>query len=243
MDLSTRQRDLLRAIVELYVKTGEPVGSEVVDKEINLGVSPATIRNEMARLTEGGYLKQPHTSAGRVPTSQAFRLYIGELMKERDLPVSAEVSIKEGLWQKRHQEQRLLKEAVRALAARTGILALSIDQEGDVIYAGVANILDYPEFADIDVTRFVLSLFDENPTLQQILGRAVGADPMHVLFGEELGFEFLEPTSFVFCRYQAREEGKGGIIGLIGPARLNFPVVLPIVKYTARIVSEALRSW
>src|SRR5207253_444065 len=98
-DLSDRQKDLLKAIVELYVKEGEPVGSQNVEKAYNLGVSPATIRNEMVKLTESGFLKQPHTSAGRIPTSMGFRVYIGELMKEKELPISAEVSIKENLWQ------------------------------------------------------------------------------------------------------------------------------------------------
>src|SRR3989344_1810633 len=102
-DLSDRQKDLLKAIIEQFVKSGEPVGSEVIDRNHNLGVSPATIRNEMVHLTEMGYLKQPHTSARRIPTSMGFRLYIAELMKEKDMPVAAEVSIKEHLWQQRYQ--------------------------------------------------------------------------------------------------------------------------------------------
>lgn len=242
MDLSVRQKDLLRAVIELHVKSGEPVGSENVEKEYNLGVSPATIRNEMVRLTELGYLKQPHTSAGRVPTSTGFRIYIAELMKEKPVTVSAEVSMKEALWQTRTQEQRLLKEAVKALAGRCSLLSLAVDDEGDVYYAGAANILDWPEFADIDVTRFVLGLFDEFPTLQQILGQAIGADPMHVLFGDELGYEHLVPTSFVFCRYEGRN-AKGGVIGVVGPARMNFPLVLPYVRYTSELVSQALQEY
>lgn len=240
-DLSPRQRDLLTAIIELHVKSGEPVGSEALEKEYNLGVSPATIRNEMVRLTELGYLKQPHTSAGRIPTSQGFRLYISE-MQEKKLPVSAEVSMKEALWQRRHEEQRLLQEAVRALAHKVGLLGLAVDDQGEVYYAGVANILDWPEFADIDVTRFVLGLFDEFPTLQQILGRAVGADPMHILFGEDLGYEYLEPTSFVFCRYVGAND-RGGVVGVIGPARMNFPVVVPYVRYTSQLITQAMHAF
>jgi heat-inducible transcriptional repressor len=240
-DLTDRQKDLLRAIIELYVKGGEPVGSENVEKNFTLGVSPATIRNEMVRLTDMGYLKQPHTSAGRIPTSLGFRVYISELMKEKDLPVSAEVTIKENLWQQRHHENRLLREAVRSLAARCQMLALATNVDGDLFYAGAANILDFPEFEDIDVTRFVLGLFDEYPMLQQIIGRAVGQDPMHVLFGDEMGFEHLIPTSFVFCKYQARD-GSEGIIGVIGPARMNFPVILPYVRYTSNLIEQALQS-
>lgn len=242
MDLSNRQRDLLKAIVETYVKTGEPVGSETIEKGFSLGVSPATIRNDMVKLTDMGLLKQPHTSAGRTPTSMGFRVYISDLMKEKELPISAEVSIKEALWQQRYHQARLLREAVKALAARSRMLAMALSDEGDIVYSGAANILDFPEFEDIDVARFVLSLFDEFPTLQQIVGKATGADPIHILFGEEIGYEELELTGFVFCRFEARLD-KGGVIGVIGPARMNFSVILPYVKYTSRLIEEASRSW
>lgn len=241
-ELTDRQKDLLKAIVEVYVKTGEPVGSEVIDKSYNLGVSPATIRGEMVRLTEMGFLKQVHTSAGRTPTSMGYRVYISELMREKEMPVSAEVAMKENLWQQRHKEERLLREAVRGLSNRLQILALAINDQGEIFYAGAANILDWPEFEDIDVARFVLGLFDEFPTLHQIIGQAVGADPMHILFGDELGYEHLHPTSFVFCKYHGHDD-KEGVVGVIGPARLNFPVVLPYVRYTSNIIEQALHSW
>lgn len=242
IDLSDRHRALLKAIVETYVKNGDPVGSDTIERNYNLGVSPATIRNDMVHLTELGLLKQPHTSAGRAPTSMAYKIYIAELMKEKELPISAEVAIKENLWQQRYKEQKLLREAVRSLAYRCQVLALAVDSEGDLYYAGAANILDFPEFEDIDVARFVLSLFDEYPTLQQIIGKAQGTDPLHVLFGDELGFEHLHTTSFVFYKYESREGGQG-IIGILGPARMNFPVVIPYVRYTSNLIGQALRSW
>lgn len=242
-DLSERQQLLLKAIIEEYIDSADPVGSEIIERKHNLGVSPATIRIEMARLTDLGYLKQPHTSAGRIPTSMGFRLYIQELMKEKVLPVSAEVSIKEKMWQERYQYEKLLKEAVKALAGRCGMLGLAMDEiNNQVYYSGAANILDWPEFYDIDVTRFVLSLFDEYPALQEIIGKAQGTDPMHILFGDELGYDNLKPTGFVFTRYEV-SPGKGGVIGVMGPARMNFPLVLPYVKYVSNLVTEAARSW
>ena len=239
-DLTERQRALLKAIVEEYIDTAEPIGSEVIERKYDLGVSPATIRIEMARLTDTGYLRQPHTSAGRAPTSMGMKFYIAELMKEKTLPVSAEVSIKEKILSARHKQEGLLKEAVVALAQRLDMLGLAIDDEGRSIYAGAANILDWPEFYDIDVARFVLSLFDENPRLREIIGRAVGSDPIHILFGEDMEFEYLRPTSFVFTEYIARA-GKDGVIGVIGPARMNFSLVLPYVKYVRDMLNEAVR--
>ena len=99
-DLSDRQINILKTVVEEYTKTAEPVGSETLDRKYNLGISPATIRNEMAYLSDLGYLKQPHTSAGRVPTPVAIKLYIAEMMRERNLTVAEEVSAKEKIWDK-----------------------------------------------------------------------------------------------------------------------------------------------
>ncbi|MDO8577033.1 MAG: hypothetical protein Q7R82_01690 [Candidatus Daviesbacteria bacterium] len=239
-ELTERQQALLKAIVEEYIESAEPIGSEVIEKKYNLGVSPATIRIEMVRLTDMGYLRQPHTSAGRTPTSMGMRFYIAELMKEKQLPVTAEVSIKEKMMPQRSKRERLIKEAVSALAQRLNMLGLAVDDEGVVYYAGAANILDWPEFYDIDVTRFVLSLFDENPRLQEIIGRAVGSDPIHILFGEDMEFEYLRSTSFVFTKYDV-SEGKTGVVGVIGPARMNFPLVLPYVKYVRNLLNEAVR--
>lgn len=237
-ELSDRQKALLKAIIEEYIEAAEPVGSEVIERKYALGVSPATIRIEMVRLTDEGYLRQPHTSAGRVPTSMGFRLYVAELMKEKQLPITAEVSIKEKLWQQRYKQERLLKEAVTALANRCDMLGLAVDDEGQLFYAGAANILDWPEFYDIDVTRFVLGLFDENPRLREIIGRGVGSDPVHILFGEDMEFEYLKLIGFVFTRYST--DSNGGVLGVIGPARMNFALVLPYVKYVRDLVTEAM---
>ena len=240
LDLTDRQQALLKAIVEEYIENAEPVGSEIIERKHNLGVSPATIRIEMSKLTDMGYLRQPHTSAGRAPTSMGMKFYISELMKEKTLPITAEVSIKEKMWHQRYKQERLIKEAVLALASRCDMLGLALDNEGQLYYAGASNILNWPEFYDIDVTRFVLGLFDENPRLQEILGSAVGSDPVHILFGEDMEFEFLRPTSFVFTKYNVTEN-KTGVIGVIGPARMNFSLVLPYVKYVRDLLNEAIR--
>ncbi len=238
-DLTDRQKALLKVIIEEYIETAEPVGSEVIERKYDLGVSPATIRIEMVRLTEGKFLRQPHTSAGRIPTAMGFRLFVSELMKEKQLPVTAEVSIKEQIMSQRYKQERLLKEAVNALAKQCDMLGLAVLDDGQIYYAGAANILDWSEFYDIDVTRYVLGLFDEYPRLQDIIGRAQGSDPIHILFGEDLEFEYLRSTSFVFTRYDTSED-RGGVLGVIGPARMNFALVLPYVKFVRNLVMEAM---
>ena len=85
MELSERKLKVLQAIIADYVKTAEPVGSRTLSKKPELGYSPATIRNEMADLEEMGYLTHPHTSAGRVPSDKAYRLYVNALMEKPEL--------------------------------------------------------------------------------------------------------------------------------------------------------------
>ena len=85
MELSERKKKILRAVVESYIQTAEPVGSKALMELAGLKVSSATIRNELADLTERGYLEQPHTSAGRIPSPKGYRLYVNELMEEQRL--------------------------------------------------------------------------------------------------------------------------------------------------------------
>ncbi|MDO8570043.1 MAG: hypothetical protein Q7R97_00470 [Candidatus Daviesbacteria bacterium] len=235
-DLSERQKQLLKVIIELYVKTGDPVSSDLIEKNSSIGVSPATLRNEMVRLTDSGFLKQPHTSAGRVPTALGFRLYIAELMKEKEVSVVDEVNLRQQVLDVRTEFNKMLQVATKALARKCGTLAISLHDD-DVFYSGAASILDLPEFFDIDVTRFVLSLFDECSLLHQILDQAKGVDPLHIIFGEETGYEYLIPTSFAFLNFETKF-GNQGIIGVIGPNRLNFPLVIPYLRYVGRVLTE-----
>lgn len=79
MDLTDRKKQILKVVIEDYIRTAEPVGSKTIAKEMGGSVSSATIRNELADLTEQGYLEQPHTSAGRIPSPQGYRLYVNDL--------------------------------------------------------------------------------------------------------------------------------------------------------------------
>lgn len=240
-DLSDRQKQLLKAIIETYVKTGEPVSSELIEKNYNLGISPATIRNDMVKLTELRYLKQPHISAGRIPAALGFRLYISELMKEKEVSIMDEVAIKQKLFEQKTHFDIMIQEATKALSRKCGTLALSVNNN-NVYYSGAASMLNLPEFYDIDVTRFVLSLFDELSLLQRIINIAQGPEVVHVLFGEETEYEYLYPTSFTFLEFDD-EANEKGVIGIIGPARLNFPVVIPYLRYIGQVLHDAKTAY
>lgn len=116
MELDERKVKILRAIIQNYQETGEPVGSRTISKFTDLNLSSATIRNEMADLEEMGLIVQPHTSAGRIPTDQGYRLYVDQLMADKDREVA---ETKEFMVQKVDRLEQLLRQIVRFLAANT----------------------------------------------------------------------------------------------------------------------------
>lgn len=241
-DLTARQIQILKSLIEEYINTAEPVGSETLEKKHNLSASPATIRNEMVRLEELGYLKKPHTSAGRIPTAIAMKFYVKQLMKEKELSVAEEVALKERVWDYREKEQQFLRALTKSLAEKTGTLAIATTNEGDMFAAGYANILEMPEFFDIDITKGLLTALDEFDTLASVFSGVTEDEDIHILLGEELGPKLRGPYGFVFTRYQTPMH-LSGEIGVIGPTRLNYTAVIPTVRYFGDLIEEVAKGW
>lgn len=237
--LTDRQIQILKTIIEEYIATAEPVGSETLDKKYSLGVSPATIRNEMARLTEMKLLQQPHTSAGRSPTPAALRYYVDYLMKPKDLSIADEVAVKEKIWDYRQEVDKLLREATKTLAERTRALAITATNDGDLYYAGAAHILDMPEFFDYNLTHELLETLDRFDYWWKLLeGKQ---DPFDILLGEEFGPKNLSRCGFVYTKFTSPHVS--GAIGVVGPSRLNYPVIIPVVRYVGELIDEFAGSW
>lgn len=120
-ELDERKRKILHAIIQNYLDTGEPVGSRTISKYSDLNLSSATIRNEMSDLEELGYILQPHTSAGRIPSDQGYRFYVDNLMKEKDREVT---EMKEFMIEHTERMEQVLKQMAKALAANTNYTAM-----------------------------------------------------------------------------------------------------------------------
>jgi len=242
-NLTQRQIEILKAIIEEYINTAEPVGSETLEKKYNLSTSPATIRNEMVRLSESGYLKKPHSSAGRVPTPMGMKFYVASLMKEKELSTVEEVALKEMVWDYREKMQRFLKEATRSLAGKTGALAIATTSEGDIFISGYANILEMPEFFDIDITKALLSAVDEYEYFFALCNKvSEDEEEIHILMGDDLGAKLQGPYSFVYTHYETPMHGSGEI-GVIGPVRLNYTLVVPTVRYFGDLIESIAKGW
>ena len=121
-DLDGRKRGILKLIIDDYIASAEPVGSEAVSTRHRLGISSATVRNEMAVLEEMGYLRQPHTSAGRVPTEQAYRIYVDSMLQEEQVGPAERTQIRRTLFMA--EPERTIQQAARALASVTNFAAV-----------------------------------------------------------------------------------------------------------------------
>jgi transcriptional regulator of heat shock response len=235
--LTARQTQILKALIDEYIETADAVGSESLDKKYNLGVSPATIRNEMAALTKAGYLKQPHTSAGRVPTPDAMKFYIDQLMEEKEMSLADEVKDKEKVWDARKDLDNLLAQATQALADRTKSLAVAATDEGKVWHSGYANVFSNPEFSDMKTCANLFGFLEEAQRIHELFfERPLSGSPIDVFFGEELGWPELAPLGVVATHFSL--QGKNGALGVIGPVRLSYPTVIPVLRYFRGLIEE-----
>jgi len=244
-DLTQRQIKILKCITEEFIDSAGPVGSENLERKYNLGISSATIRNEMSSLTQLGYLKKSHLSAGRMPTSMGLKYYIRNLMAHKSMSPTEEIGAKQKVWDYRNEFEKLLKETTKELATRTRAMAISTTDQGAVYSYGASNLLEEPEFFNIDVTKTVLSLIDNNNFWFDIVSRSSANNPgsseevIHLLIGEDLGMEHLEPCGFVYQTYEAGPHR--GILGIVGPARCHYQSVIPVVDYFAELLSSITR--
>ena len=141
MELTERKKRILQAIVETYIETAEPVGSKVVAEKARLDVSTATIRNEMADLTELGLLEQPHTSAGRIPSPAGYRFYVNELMEKHKLSMQETERINEAMHLKMRELDRVIDQAGKLVSQFTNYPAFALTAGRDRIYIARYDLL------------------------------------------------------------------------------------------------------
>lgn len=163
MELSERKKKILRAVVESYVQTAEPVGSKAILELADLNVSSATIRNELADLTEQGYLEQPHTSAGRIPSPKGYRLYVNELMEEQRLSIEETRQINEALHLKMQELDKVIDQAGRMVSQLTNYPAFAL--------AGGARRTTIRRFdlIMVDVNSFIVVVMTDNNVVKNKL--------------------------------------------------------------------------
>ncbi len=239
-DLTQRQIDILKSIIQEYSESGEPVGSEILEKKYKLGVSPATIRNEMVTLAKKGYLKKSHFSSGRVPAAKGFRFFIKHIMKTKVVSTTDEVTYKNSIWDERNEAHRLLSQAAKVLSIRTGMLSLVATNLGDVYYAGVANLLSKPEFFDLNLSRNLFERLDQAAYWHQILNQfdRAGEEILFLLGEEDFRDPVFDTCASIFCEFEGKKTK--GIIGIVGPKRMYYEVLSPQVLYFSNLIESIM---
>lgn len=171
MDLSDRKKRILRAVIESYVDTAEPVGSKTIAMESELGLSSATIRNEMAELTRLGILEQPHTSAGRIPSPLGYRVYVNELMRNHKLSVEETQEINRTLKQRIAQLDGLISDVSKVLSELTNYPTYALSAPAHKL-----TILRF-DFIYVDAnTVIVVAMLDNNTVKSKLMYFPSGVD-------------------------------------------------------------------
>lgn len=337
-ELSGRERGVLQALINLYVVTAEPVGSQAIATKYDLGVSPATIRNTLKDLEERGLIQKPHTSAGRVPTDKGYRAYVDNLLKPEGLTQSEEKKIQDEMMVDYGAVEELMEQTSKVLgdiskqlgvtlaprfdegvltnvdlipvaerkllvvlAIKSGLVRsilleadsgletlaldktksmlnerlcgltlgeikntirdrlketstgdprlirlfldssaniLDFDQTEQLHLGGATNIVNQPEFKDMERLSSFFELLEQKKILAELLAAKGIAEGITITIGKEIDRGEMQPCSLVTSSYGSGDVK--GIIGIIGPKRMRYGKLVSLVDYTAKLLSEIL---
>lgn len=240
MEITPRQREILSQIIEEYAETAAPVGSMTMAKLF--GVSPATIRAEMARLEAFGLIAQPHTSAGRVPTDAGYRFYVNNLDGNVDMGSDIEKkSFERGTHaievrvSSQSQADAAIRRAVDSLVELTGNLGLATIG-GQLYLSGISQLFTQPEFVDTRRVQAVAKLLDN---LEPWLREAAPGEALNIFIGHENPIGKNSEVSLIISKFRSPFSDKS-YIGVLGPTRQNYVRVMGLVKYTGKMLEEIL---
>ncbi len=223
--MDERKEQLLQLIIEYYIATAQPVGSQFLSSESPLGVSAATIRNEMRDLEIAGFLVQPHTSAGRIPTQQGYRYYVDHIVKPKKLAKKTEEEFEKILLGNSDKRARL-KVMAKAISDRVNNAVIVAFNKDSLYYTGIGNLFAQPEFHNYQYTIHISSLFDRCEQVVDHVYELVG-DKMTILIGEENPFGSV-------CSLVGMPFGKSGLVAVLGPVRMQYSRVLSIFDHIQR---------
>lgn len=340
-ETSERDREILKILIADYIATADPVGSRTIAKKYPGHLSPATIRNVMSDLTDMGLIRQPHTSAGRIPTDSGLRLYVNTLLKRRELTEGEMEAIRNRCSGDEKGARDLLQRASQILAAvshyvglvatpgskrilfkriefvplsRHRILGILVSQDGtvenrlievsedltypelerisnycnqalsglslddalekiqkeleterseydeilkkamlfskdviagiagaDLVVEGEVQLLDEPEFSEIDKFKKLMEALEEKQKVLHLLERCKEGDGVRIFIGADAEISGMNGIALVSAPY-FRDGKVVGTLGVIGPMRMDYARVLPIVDFTAKVLGDVLET-
>lgn len=216
-----RQQKLLLAIIDNFIRTAIPVGSKTIVTQYQFKVSPATIRNEMAKLEEQGLLVQPHTSAGRIPTAKGYRFFVESLKESEKEDQLAKTAFAHQLEQYQDQlDRQKVFRGVDVLSRVVDNIAFATLPENDrTIFLGLSNVLRQPEFVmDPQQASRVVEVLERD--FLTLLDSLEIDQEVRAYIGEENLIEQFQSCSMLVTKYQIN--GREGAMGVLGPMRMRY---------------------
>ncbi len=231
--LTDRQEKLLAAIIEQYAEVAAPVGSSLLAKVFN--VSSATIRAEMAELERQGFIKQPHTSAGRIPTDKGYRHYVNNLSEVSGEKTSRQAYAIERQINDSGEAEQAIKNAVQALASATDNLSIGI-WNNRVYQSGLSSLFSQPEFFGGLEAQEIARLVENLPELIDQIYE--DNNRITVYIGRENPIFKSAGASSIIGR--VKTPGGQSFVGVVGPTRQNYGQVVGLVDYVSRSLERVL---
>lgn len=226
MELSSRQLSILTAILRESLQTAQPVSSGVLVEKYDLGFSPATVRNEMMALEEAGYIFQPHTSAGRVPTESAWKIWVDIVHSD---PLEKKLSAADKNILCSSLEGDNLKLSAKALAEISNLAVYWAFNSRDFYYTGLANLFSQPELKHLETVYDVSLAIDQ---MEEVVEKLLHSSEFGIkpLLGEENPFGPFLGT--VFLKYGSKN--REAMVGILGPIRLDYGRSMALLEIIAQ---------
>jgi len=225
--MNDRQKQLLGLVVENYVTSAEPVGSKLLVDNSNLGVSGATIRNEMRSLEEKGFLTHPHTSAGRIPTEQGYQYYVEQVMKPKAVASKVKTELQEVLGVDSDITRQVKNVGKYVAENANNAVIIAINPES-VYYTGISNLFSQPEFRDYAHVASFSTIFDQCEDRLDDLFDLVNKSEPTVLIGSHNPFGSA-------CSMIVSQLENGGLFALMGPMRMDYDKNFALVNHVQKM--------
>lgn len=227
--MEPRLARLLQVLVEEYIETTEPVGSQHLVDRYDLEVSSATVRNWCAELEESGHLMQPHTSGGRIPTEEGFRTYVSLFVTPKSAS-KREREVLERAWNSAEEDDRRFKALAKALSELSGQAAIVGHGSADTFYTGLSQLFSQPEFRNWQQVVSLTEVLDRLDEALNALRRSDLGEPK-ILLGQECPFG--PACTTIVCAVP------NGCIGILGPLRMEYTVVANLLQSAYQLISAS----
>jgi len=233
MAITDRQEKLLDRIVKEYINSALPVSSQLLNEKYSFGISPATLRIEMQKLTDEGFLRQPHTSAGRVPTDKGYRFFVDKLFEKgfADFNDRRSSQLLQEIEKEMENSLRFVQRATKVLAENSSNLGLSYLLDENILWKeGWKEIFDEPEFKEAEFAiRFakMLDSFEKN------IDKVASDFPIEtkVFIGRENPAFRNRDFSVVTAKFELPELGYQGVFAILGPKRMNYNKNISLINF------------